>query len=430
MAFSGKVCPHIQGISYTRDNILPPMKQMQGMYAVIVNDWELAGMWLQSGSIPVLRIKTPQYWDDDGDKNIPNVEAYADHVCNLLDAAELYAPPELKGKGVGHLGNELFTELPTRTDTWLARGIRRFAARGRKCVVGNWAYLNRPKLDKMPLTIQALRDTGSWMGYHEGLYGDVWRAEDAIASGAIGGFRAEQARYGFRVLITEFAASVTPHEGWQAMFVNRGGYKAWAAQIRKSLELALEGADALCLYSMPPWNEGRGFDYDNPDPQSDEYKLRDELALINRDFPVKEQPVTQPIPAPTEGGVLSTLTTIPGVYINVRPQPNSATDSGDLLKGDVVKAYPPVNGWVYVEPITPVARPEGRQPAVKGWVSLQNGAVVFTAVPPPTVKQYTFTEAQMTELRRLAKQQDDTNAAIVDILDSAEVAVPNVGNPF
>lgn len=353
MTFSGKVCSHIQGISYTRDNILPPMKQMTGMYAVIVNDWELAAMWLQSGGIPILRIKTPQYWDDDGDKNIPNVEAYADHVCNLLDDAELYVPAELKGKGVGHLGNELFTELPERTDVWLARGIRRFAARGRKCVVGNWAYLNRPKLDKMPLTIQALRDTGSWMGYHEGLYGDVWRAEDAIANGAIGGFRAEQARYGFRVLITEFAASVTPHDGWQVMFANRGGYKEWARQIRKSLELALGTADALCLYSMPPWNEGRGFDYDNPDPQSDEYKLRDELALINRDFPVKEGgTVTQPSWQTHDWGKRIDGATVRNTAnVNIRPEPNenSKPALGVLKNGETVTFWDrPYSGGAYL----------------------------------------------------------------------------------
>lgn len=332
----GKVGPHTQGISYTRDNILPPMKQMGGRYAVIVNDWELAGMWLQSGGTPILRVKTPQYWDDDADKNIPDPEAYADHVCNLLDAAELYAPLELKGKGVGHLGNELFTELPERTDPWLAKGIRRYAARKRLCVVGNWAFLNRPRLNKMPLTVRALRETGSWMGYHEGLYGDVWRAEDAIANGAIGGFREEQAQYGFRVLITEFAGSATPHDGWQIMFANRGGYKVWAQQIEKSLQLALETATAVCLYSMPPWNEGRGFDYDNPDPESDEYKLRDELAKTNARYPVKELPMPD-YNSHNWGRRIDGAFVEAEDSINVREQPYEKSDrKGTIGQGNIV----------------------------------------------------------------------------------------------
>lgn len=143
--------------------------------------------------------------------------------------------------------------------------------------------------------------------------------------------------------------------------------------------------------------------------------------------------VTPPIPAPTEGGVLSTLTTIPGVYVNVRPQPGSATDSGDLLKGDVVKVYPPVNGWVYVEPVNPVTRPEGRQPAAKGWVSLQYGAVAFTPVPPPqpAVKgRYLSPEAEA-RIRAHCKAIDDANAGIMAELDAApEVAPPDPAIPF
>lgn len=69
-----------------------------------------------------------------------------------------------------------------------------------------------------------------------------------------------------------------------------------------------------------------------------------------------------------------TLTAIPGSYINARTRPTTgAPDVGDLRKGDVVTLYSPqALGWQFVA-----------SPTVEGWVSLQNGAVVFTPLAAP-----------------------------------------------
>ncbi|HVU12176.1 MAG TPA: SH3 domain-containing protein [Phototrophicaceae bacterium] len=101
-------------------------------------------------------------------------------------------------------------------------------------------------------------------------------------------------------------------------------------------------------------------------------------------------PIGQPAPPPSDPGDPSqptlptttpmgqyTLTQIPASWVNVRDYPDTTgNDVGDLHKGDVVTLYTPdVNGWVYLH-----------MGEVVGWVSRQDGKVVFTAVtstPPP-----------------------------------------------
>lgn len=96
------------------------------------------------------------------------------------------------------------------------------------------------------------------------------------------------------------------------------------------------------------------------------------------------QPI--PVPPPTEGGELASLSKLPGGFINVRAQPNLASatsnpsaDVGDLALNDVVKWFPNAKQgeWVYIEPVN-------APKANAGWVSLQYGAVAFTPVPPPS----------------------------------------------
>lgn len=112
-------------------------------------------------------------------------------------------------------------------------------------------------------------------------------------------------------------------------------------------------------------------------------------------------------------------------YRNIRTSAGATTpesDIGDLNTGDVVDVVLPATntGWASLTRLSD---------GVQGWV-LWTGVQTEAVTTPPVPKTYSFTEAQMTELRRLTKQQDDTNAAIVALLDSAEVTVPGVGNPF
>ena len=152
-------------------------------------------------------------------------------------------------------------------------------------------------------------------------------------------------------------------------------------------------------------------------------------GLLN--YPLVEygdKPVTQPtIHPPSTGGVLSTLSKIPGSYINVRIQPYaSADDKGDLHLGDVGTFFPDalVNGWGFFL----------RSDDLFGWVSLQGGAVVFTPVPPApsgivlTPEQYgVITSALVGAQDALAGAQQGVNDALTVL---REVQPPATGGGF
>lgn len=387
--------PHItanQG-GYSRDRSISAYQRMQSRSAMCVDDYLLARDVLARNGVPILRTNAAN--DDDIDAKLDPIE-YVDSAHTQATEAERDIPGAALKTRL-HIGNELGSTNPARLDAWMQKAIDRATFHKRKVVACNWSVFNPDPgiIDALPKTRAALLNNGGEMGFHEGTLitpkGVVIRTlQDALKHGAIGGYRPYMQKYGLRVRITEFAASFSPHDGWST-WMSEGEF-AQLCDDAARLVYAPDGVE-VHVFTLFKWDKGRGFEY------IDAPTLQDKFARTNAAYEVKEQPVTQqPIPAPTEGGVLSALTTIPGVYINVRPQPGSATDSGDLLKGDVVKVYPPVNGWVYAEPVNPVARPEGRQPATKGWVSLQNGAVVFEKVPDPTPapeKYLTFREADI-----------------------------------
>lgn len=131
-------------------------------------------------------------------------------------------------------------------------------------------------------------------------------------------------------------------------------------------------------------------------------------------------------PPPTTGGVRARLTKTPQGIINIRPQPNpnsgstgSGNDIGDLINGDEVTYYPNnmVGEWWYIEPLIQVPRTGAQQPAVKGWVSRQNGAVAFTEVvppQPPAEKRVSFTEEQIEEIKTNLEAIDTLKNKIID----------------
>lgn len=144
----------------------------------------------------------------------------------------------------------------------------------------------------------------------------------------------------------------------------------------------------VCTFCFDPWDqptveaakaEGLGFwDYSD---------VIQKMQTLNKTYQWSEK---MPIPDPTSGGVQATLTSVPSTYINIRQQPNSnaGSDIGDLLPGDVVNYFPTyqpagTEGWVFVQPVRQVARATGQQVAVNGWVSKQNGTVIFTEAGTP-----------------------------------------------
>lgn len=372
---------------YSRDKSIECIRRIGGKYVTVVNDPLLCQMVLDLGAIPLYRVHTQDWNDDDADG----------HFDGRVYVRKLHA--EAPKGALLYIANEVGINNASRLNTWTLNAVDEANKLGRKVCAFNWSYQNPPDSiwDTLEPSAKAIAAGGHFFGWHEG-YDPTYNTLAKAVPIAIGRFRYCQQRFGGKHLITEFAASLDPWKGWKVW----KSVDEWAALVDAAVrEVYAPAGVYVTPYTLFRWREG--FEY------FDAPTLQDKFARTNAAYEVKEQPVTQQptIPAPTEGGVLLTLVTIPGSWINVRPQPNSATDSGDLLKGDVVKGYPPVNGWVYIEPVNPVPRPEGRQPAVKGWVSLQNGAVVFTAVAPPVSMDVVYAPAE--------------HAALVAALDATEL---------
>lgn len=370
-------------------------------------------MILARGGTPVLRMGAPE--DDDLDARGIKPEEYADAMHNALLVAEAgIAGAALKG--IAHVGNEIGSAAIPRTLKFFEAVVRRLTFHRRKCCVLNLAVRN--KFDPFVPLIPAVLENGGEFGFHDGLYIDPETGEvvdtlaKALATGAIGGYRKFMQQYGIRARVTEFAASKTPLEGYN----NWIGTNAFAKLCDDAARVvyAPDGVE-FHPYSAFKWDRGEGFEY------RDNLPLLNRFAETNRTYEVKD------VNMPTNSMHRLKVTGFPpGIaYRNIRTSPAATTpesDIGDLLAGDVVDVTlpPDANGWVQL------TRPVDKLTGYALWTGVQTETVEV----PPTPKVYQFTDAQMTELRRLTKQQDDTNAAIVDILDSAEVTVPNVGNPF
>lgn len=395
--------PHVvasQG-GYSRDRAAQVYKRMNSSAAMCVNDWEMAQYILALGGTPILRIRCPD--DDDADARFDPIE-YVNTAHTQLSAAEEGIPgAALKGRI--HIGNELGSATPERTARWLEAAIRQTTFHKRKAVAANWSVKNpepfmHPELARCGV-YTAINVNGGEMGSHEGAYidpktGAVYRTfNECLASGAIGGYREAARKYGFRVRITEFAASKTPNDGWST-WMSEDEFAALCDDAGRFY--AANGVQAH-IYTAFKWDRGRGFEYvDHP-------QLQNQFANTNERYPVNQQPVF--IPTPTQGGVLSELTKLPGKYVNVRSQPGGV-DVGDLYKGNTINLFvsndPGATGWVYVVPVNAPS-------ALAGWVSLQGGAVEFTPVAPPQPSGVWMPEATLEALHDYFKRAEADMAA-------------------
>lgn len=193
----------------------------------------------------------------------------------------------------------------------------------------------------------------------------IGRFQRAVArSQAIGALLAYR-----RIAVTEYGrdfAGNAATDGWRVKFNNdeTAFFNFMLPGIEFYKQLGVLGADVFCCGKT--W---ASFDYQHAET------LKGDMEAWNVANPV---PAPQP-PQPTPPETLTPLgayklTKIPGSYVNVRVAPRTdAPDVGDLHLGDVVTRYSPdSNGWTYVSANN-----------TEGWVSLQNGAVVFTAMVTP-----------------------------------------------
>lgn len=114
--------------------------------------------------------------------------------------------------------------------------------------------------------------------------------------------------------------------------------------------------------------------------------------------------VDMTVPAPSGNGVLCKITRMPSNFVNIRSQPNGA-DIGDAFLNESGYFYPNdvYQGWMYFKSAS----------GVSGWVSLQNGAVVFTPqeVTPP---------APSNEFEEVLDSLEDAISALIDLQTKLE----------
>lgn len=380
---NGCIGVHIEANSegYSRDRAIETARRIGGKYAVVVNDNLLCQMLLDVGITPIHRINRQGFLDDNAHQKGYSARDY-------VRTAAIEVPDK---RCLLYLNNEPGQNDLERLRDFMLEGIDEANKLGRTLVCFNWAYGNpEPETENVLYPVYEAIDKGEHkLGAHEGT--DL--AHPTLASCypfLIGRFVPVMQRYGFGVIVTEYAASKDAHHG----------YQTWDSHFAESSRDTVREVYAPNNVYMTPFTT---FTWQTGFAYVDDAALQSSWAETNRLYPVQES-IPVPINPPTTPKVRATLTKIPTMvngWINVRSQPdsNQPNDIGDLLLGDVcdIQDASPDNGWWYVTPITSVPRPAGRQAAAVGWTSKQNGAVAFTpeAPPdPPAEKTYTLTASE------------------------------------
>lgn len=415
MTPTGCIGSHIIASSpgYSRDAALANAREIGGEYVTCVNDPLLCLMLLDVGITPIHRINRNGLLDDNAHQRGYSAREY-------VRTAHAEVPDK---RALISLNNEPGQQDLERLRDFMLEGIDEANKLGRTLACLNWSYGNPNDQTEAVLAplYRAIAAGKHFYCVHEG----TDKAHPTLADcypDLIGRFLPIQKKYGFKVLVTEFAASLDAHHGWQTWQTAQEYAKACEETVR---EVYAPNGVYMTPFSCFPWQIG--FDYHNSP------ELKQAWAAINAKYPVKEQPpVTQPIPVPppTEGGELTALTKLPGSLINVRAQPNLASatsnpsaDVGDLALNDVVKWFPNAKQgeWVY---IVPVNAPK----ANAGWVSLQYGAVAFTPVSPPQPStDVTYTKA---EHDKLVAAINAVQVELDGLKQQVKGVPPNSGEPF
>lgn len=356
-------------------------------------------MLLDIGVTPIYRINRQGYLDDDGHRKGYSARDYVRQAA--IDTPDRRVLISL----VNEPGQNDLDVL----NAFILEGVNEANALGRKLVAINWSYGNPESAawDRLAPCAKALAAGGHYVGFHEG----VDAAHPTLASCypyLIGRFIEAQKRFGFKVLITEWAASKDAHNGWQT-WMSADQYASVTEDAVKQVYIP-NGVNGVCPFSLFVWNHG--FDY----YQSDD--LKNAFKGINVRNPVKEGQVTQPGWATHDWGKrVDNATARATANVNIRPEPNENSKPvlGVLKDGDAVTYWDrPYSGGAYLWF-------KVLYMGIERYVAQVAGLHFETpAVTPPAEKRYSFTEAQLTELRALTARMN----AILDSAEAVAVAPP------
>lgn len=373
----------------SNENAVAFARQLGGKYATVVNsDWKLVQPLLNSGIEVIARVKNKDWNDDDADNHQSGKE-WAQYLHNVY--------PDTRT--ILTAGNELGDATPERTQAWMVEFIEAAARLGHRTAGYHSHFLSpyRGYWATQTRAFDALRANDGRVCVHKGFAAKWKDVPDLRGQTAIDEDFSrilEILAYDVPVVVTEFTGSKQPDRGWEFLYKDAAGTIRvdWAlAEAKLGLKWLADYGVYATYFTWWKWHNGEGFELAGDEDHKKDFRAG--LIDINFTTTVKERPM-QTYPAPTSGGVRARLTTVPGKLINVRAQPNpndaltnNSTDLGDLLVGDEVIWYPndAIGDWVHVEPVVQVQRDVNakQQPAAKGWVSRQKGAVQFTMLDAP-----------------------------------------------
>lgn len=281
---NGSVCLHINasgGMGYSRDQAIAAHWEIGGGLMLIVNDFELAA-WCEHNNVQCI-IRLNEYdhgWGDDNGQNHFQADAYLVEVLRRLVAARKNIPNfTLKKPAWFHWNNEPGNQnLPQ-----LKQQFRLAIDTARRLQVIlvplNIAYRNWTESDWEYLSAEVIDCAryGFPIGVHEGYkYPEFPDLETAVPE-AIARIHKYIYKYGIKVIVTEFTASLLPDYGplsWLTV-------ERWLELLRQAIAKIYHSFGIrVCIFTLFPW--AHLFSYiNNPD-------LRLGFRKINEDFPYVE----------------------------------------------------------------------------------------------------------------------------------------------
>lgn len=381
---------HVEANSagYSRDRAIQCARNYGGEFATVVNDPMLCMMFLDIGMTPIHRINRNGLLDDNAHQRGYSARDY-------VRTANAEVPDK---RALISLNNEPGQQDLERLRDFMLAGIDEANQLGRTLACLNWSYGNpEPSAESILAPVyRAIAAGKHYYCVHEGTDAQHPNLASCYPD-LIGRFLDVQRRYGFRVLVTEFAASKDAWNGWQTWDSN-------FAEVCRDTVREVYAPNSVHMTPFTAFKWKTGFDYvDSP-------ALQASWKETNILYPVKEQPVTQHNWGTRIDGATARCTT----NINIRTAPSANAEIAGLLKNGDVVSY-----WNNPLPGSPF----------RWYKLLHDGQERFVAEvsglrfdpPAPSVERISYSPEQVRALY-------DHLAAMKAVLDQG--APSNSGNTF